>query len=165
MTDSENTILIVDDEKDIVELFSMWLSPDYTLRVATDGNEALEILDESIDLVLLDRHMPRLTGDAVLETIRDRGLSCRVAMVTAVEPDLDITEMSFDAYLCKPVTKSALRSVVETLLARDRYDSEIQELAILLTKRSLLEQQLTHQEIEQSEQYAALVNRIKSMRP
>ncbi|UHH26428.1 response regulator [Halobacterium noricense] len=132
-------VLVVDDEKDLADLFTAWLSADYTVRTAYSGQSALDSLDDSIDVVLLDRRMPDLSGDAVLAEVRERGLDCRVAMVTAVDPDFDIVEMGFDAYLTKPVTSDDIHDVVETLLARKHHDAAVQRYFQLVTKRAALE--------------------------
>ncbi len=141
--DQENppVVLVVDDEKDLADLFTAWLSADYTVKTAYNGQDALDSLADSIDVVLLDRRMPDLSGDAVLAELRERGLNCRVAMVTAVDPDFDIVEMGFDAYLTKPVTNEDLHDVVETLLARKRHDTAVQRYFQLVTKRAALEAQ------------------------
>ncbi|MFB6198048.1 MAG: response regulator transcription factor, partial [Halobacteriaceae archaeon] len=78
-----------------------------------DGQSALAQLDESIDIALLDRRMPNLTGDEVLAQVRDRDLDVQVAMVTAVDPDFDVIKMGFDDYVVKPVTKSDLFDLVD----------------------------------------------------
>ncbi|MCG1002980.1 MULTISPECIES: response regulator [Halobacterium] len=137
--ESSPVVLVVDDEKDLADLFTAWLSDEYTVRTVYSGQAALDSLDDSIDVVLLDRRMPDLSGDAVLTEVRERGLDCRVAMVTAVDPDFDIVEMGFDAYLTKPVTNDDLHDVVETLLTRKHHDTAVQQYFQLVTKRAALE--------------------------
>jgi CheY-like chemotaxis protein len=102
---SDHRILVVDDEQPIADLFARWLEDEYDVRVAYSGGEALASLDDSLDVVLLDRDMPDMSGDGVLDTIRSRGIDCRVGMVTAVEPDFDVLTLGYDAYVVKPVTK------------------------------------------------------------
>ena len=88
----------------------------HDVRTAYGGEEALEKADEDVDLVFLDRQMPDMSGDDVLERVRERGLDCRVVMVTAVDPDFDIVEMPFDDYLTKPVMRDDVNH--PTLLPR-----------------------------------------------
>ena len=88
MTDDElPLVLVVEDEPDLADLYATWLKIDYSVRTAYGGEEAVEQLDDEIDVVLLDRRMPGLSGDEVLTKIRERGIDCYVSMVTAVEPD------------------------------------------------------------------------------
>lgn len=115
-------ILIVEDERDLADLYSTWLAESYAVRTAYGGSQALEAINESVDVVLLDRRMPEITGGEVLEEIRGRSYDCLVAMVTAVEPDLDIIEMGFDDYLVKPISETDLRAQVDQLLSLATYD-------------------------------------------
>ncbi len=88
MSDDLPLVLVVEDEPDLADLYATWLRGEYRVRVAYGGREALEKLDDEVEVVLLDRRMPDLSGDEALKEIRERGFDCRVAMVTAVEPDL-----------------------------------------------------------------------------
>lgn len=114
-TDDRGTVLLVDDAEDVVEMYALDLGDEYAVRRAYGGEEALAKVDESVDVVLLDRRMPNRSGDEVLEEIRERELGVRVAMVTAVDPDFDITAMDFDAYVTKPVSGETIRETVEKL--------------------------------------------------
>lgn len=162
MTDSEQaTVLVVDDDKRVTELFGRWLEDDYDVYKALDGTEALRILeDEHIDVVLLDRRMPGLSGDDVLETMTDQGMDCQIAMVTAVEPDVDIVEMGFDDYVVKPPSREELNRTVQSLLERRKYPERRQEYWSLLSKRAVLERQMSDSELAESDEYAELQSQI-----
>jgi DNA-binding response OmpR family regulator len=136
--EEEATILVVDDERGLADLYTIWLRDRYTVDVAYDGETALQELNEDTDVVLLDRQLPDVSGDDILETIRERGLDCRVAMVTAVEPQLDIVDLGFDDYLRKPVDRETLRNVVTRLLRRSAYDATVQQYFATAQKRALL---------------------------
>ena len=161
---SDPVVLIVEDEPDLAQLYTAWLREHCTVRTAYDGEEALEQIDDEVDVVLLDRRMPGLSGDEVLDTIRERDLDCRVAMVTAVEPDFDIVEMGFDDYLVKPVSDDDLIDTVDQLLLRSTYDEQLQELFALASKKALLKSQKTEAELRASEEYARLEDRIAVLR-
>jgi DNA-binding response OmpR family regulator len=132
--------------------------------MAQNGDEGLEQLDADVDVVLLDRMMPGLSGDEVLERIRERDLGCRVAMVTAVEPDFDILEMGFDAYLSKPIRSEQLHETVDNLLDRSEYDSLLQEYYALVEKQATLEATKSSAELAESDQYDELTQRVTEMR-
>ena len=108
--------------------------------------------------------MPGLSGDEVLERIRERDLGCRVAMVTAVEPDFDILEMGFDAYLSKPIRSEQLHETVDNLLDRSEYDSLLQEYYALVEKQATLEATKSSAELAESDQYDELTQRVTEMR-
>jgi two-component system response regulator AdeR len=164
MAGSEDpVVLIVEDEPDVAETYRLWLENDYDVRVAEDGDVGLDKLDESVDVVLLDRMMPGLSGDEVLVQIREGSLNCRVAMVTAVEPDFDILEMGFDAYLSKPIKRDKLQTTVENLLERSEYDTLLQEYYSLVEKRATLKASKSRTELENSEIYADLERDIEEL--
>lgn len=126
--DAEPRVLVVDDEKRVGQAFALWLDDGHRVEIATSGEEGLETLTDDVDVVLLDRHMPGLSGGEVLERIREAGYDCRVAMVTAVDPDLDIVDLPFDDYVSKPVDREGLRAVIDRLLRIDQYDRRVGEL-------------------------------------
>ncbi|WP_435069588.1 response regulator [Haloplanus sp. C73] len=153
MTSSSPCVLVVEDETELAELFAEWLSGEYDVRVATTGEEALDKIDDSVDVVLLDRLMPGISGDEVLETIRDEGYDCRVAMVTAVEPDFDVLEMGFDDYVVKPLFREDIHQLVRGLVERNAYDKRLSELFASASKLAALESHKQPQELEGSEEY------------
>ncbi|WP_340099098.1 HalX domain-containing protein [Salinibaculum salinum] len=165
MSDSdEPVVLIVEDEPDVAETYRLWLEDDYEVRMAQNGDVGLEKLDAGVDIVLLDRMMPGLSGDEVLEHIREDDLECRVAMVTAVEPDFDILEMGFDAYLSKPIKSEQLVETVQNLLERSEYDSLLQEYYSLVEKQATLEATKSRAELADSDEYDRLKAEIGSLR-
>jgi len=164
MTGSEMpVVLIVEDEPDVAETYNLWISGEYEVRMAESGDEGLAKLDETVDVVLLDRMMPGLSGDEVLERIRDRGLDCRVAMVTAVEPDFDILEMGFDAYLSKPIRSDQLHETVQSLLKRSQYDDLLQEYYSLVETQATLEATKSTAELADNDEYVELRERVEDL--
>jgi len=139
MVQRHATVLVVEDEKRLADAHGRLLATEHDVRTAYTGADALRTLDSSVDIVLLDRRLPDLPGETVLERIHDRGVRCRVAMVTGVEPDTDILDMEFDEYLTKPVTETDLRNVVDRLLVRATYTEGVRELYALAAKRAALE--------------------------
>ncbi|RQG96839.1 response regulator transcription factor [Natrarchaeobius oligotrophus] len=158
------SVLIVEDEPELAQLYASRLGRAYDVETAYDGNEALESIDENVDVVLLDRRIPGLPGETVLETIRDRNLDCRVAMVTAIEPDFDIVSMGFDDYLVKPVAREKLTDVIEQLLLRSTYDEQLQEFFAVASKKVLLDGRKTEAERKSSQEYARLEDRLAVLR-
>lgn len=111
---SETTVMFVDDEKSLADVYARQLEDAYDVRTAYSGREALEQIN-GVDVVFLDRRMPGLSGDEVLDEILDRDLDCRVAMLTGKELEFE-ESLGFDEYLMKPVTKETLVETVEKLV-------------------------------------------------
>lgn len=158
------TVLVVEDETDLADLYANWLSDTYDVRTADDGASAVEALDDEVDVVLLDRRLPDRSGDEVLETITDEGYDCNVAMVSAVDPDFDIVDFHIDDYVTKPVEREALLGTVEDLLLRGQIEDARQELLGLISRRIALEREKRPGELDDSPAYRRLVDRIEKMR-
>jgi len=113
-------ILVVDDDILVLEaLQELLTSSGYEVRVATRGQEALEILDqEHFDLLILDVVMPKMTGIDVCRAIRKRAddmSKVKIILLTAkTEPkDLNIEqEYGCDLYLTKPIDPGRLRELI-----------------------------------------------------
>lgn len=157
------TVLVVDDESDVAELYTAWLSRTYDVRTANDGDEALEKADDDVDVIFLDRQMPGKSGDEVLDILDERGLDCRVVMVTAVDPDFDIVEMPFDDYLTKPVSREELSSTVDEMQTRDSYDDQLQEYFSLASKKATLEAEKHPSELEGNDEYQAISQQVEDL--
>lgn len=162
-TGSKPTVLVVDDEPELADLFATWLRDAWTPRTAYDGDDGLEQIDEDVAVVLLDRRMPGLSGDAVLEEIRNRGYDCRVIMVTAVDPDFDIIAMGFDDYLVKPVSKEELLETVDAVYRRTEYSQTMLEYYSLVSKRAVLETEKSRAELEENDEFKKLEARIDDL--
>jgi len=157
-------VLIVEDEPDVAETYQIWLQGSYDVRTAETGDAALAAVDDDVDVVLLDRMMPGMSGADVLSAIRSRGIDTRVAMVSAVDPDFDVVEMGFDEYVTKPPTRDGLLETIETLLDRAEQSEALQEYYSLVARRSALETEKTEAKLEDSEEYARLNERIDAQR-
>jgi DNA-binding response OmpR family regulator len=122
---SEASILIADDDPDILELVGFRLEQaGYTTRRAPDGERALELANEQPpDLCILDVLMPKLNGFEVLRALREQETTRNVPviMLTASVQDRDVArgfEVGADDYMRKPFNPRELQARVEALLRR-----------------------------------------------
>nr|WP_244880102.1 response regulator [Natrinema pellirubrum] len=150
-------VLMVDDEKKVADAYALRLEDVADVTVAYDGEEALAVVDEQPvpDVVLLDRHMPGLSGDEVLERLRERDLETRVVMVTAIDPGLDIVDMPFDDYLSKPVERDDLRAAIDQQCQVLAYEL-LGEYFRLESTRAVIDAELPADEIERDDRLADL---------
>jgi DNA-binding response OmpR family regulator len=158
------TVLIVDDEQEVADVYALRLRDEYETRTAYGGEEALDVVDADVDVVLLDRRMPDRSGDEVLDEIRDQGLDTRVIMITAVDPDFDIIEMPFDDYLCKPVDKDDLVSAIEQQLNAREYDQTLTEYLEVTSKLALLQEEKSPTELEGNVEVEELQTRSEELK-
>ena len=162
---TETGVLVVDDEPAITNLYESWLA-EYAVFVAHDGSEALATLErreDEIDVVLLDRKMPGMSGDAVLVEMQGRGYDCRVAMLTAVAPNYDIVEMPFDDYATKPVDGDALRRVVTDLCERTAYSDALSRYYSLVAKHAALTTEHPADRLRENEAFVELETQIREL--
>jgi len=161
MIDSDLPIVVVVEEDDaVVAQYEEWLDG-YEVLVAEDGGTALEMIDDWVDVVLLDRTLPDLSGGEVLREIRAREYDVRVVIVTDVEPDFDIIDMGFDAYIHTPSDREAFRDTVEEVSERATLREQLQEYYSLMSRKGALETWKTEKELAASEGYANLLERIE----
>jgi two-component system OmpR family response regulator len=116
-------ILVVEDEEHLAVGIKYNLEAEgYRVTLATDGPTALRLVDHdaaSIDLIVLDLMLPGMSGYAVCETIRERGLSMPVLMLSARTLAEDRTrgfDVGANQYMAKPFELDELISRVKNLL-------------------------------------------------
>ena len=114
-------LLLVDDDVELTELLSSLLALEgFDVQTANNGLEALQKLDESHELVLLDVMMPKLNGLDTLKEIR-KVSNVPVMMLTARGDDLDRIlglELGADDYLPKPFNDRELIARIKAILRR-----------------------------------------------
>lgn len=160
----DTTVLVVDDEPSVTDMYADQLRDAYRVRTAYDGRTALDQLDGDVDVVLLDRRMPGLSGDDVLAEIRSRGVDCGVVMVTAVEPDVDIIELGLDDYVVKPVSRAGLHATVERVRKRLSYRDAARTHFELAAKYAALRSHRRPSELDGRAEFAELEERLSTVR-
>lgn len=121
-TKPRKRILLVDDDREIIETLRIALEADgYEVVIARDGNQGLAMAErENPDLVILDMMMPKRSGFLVLERLRrTRPVPLRIIMVTANEGSRHkaYAEMlGVDDYIRKPFAMDRLMDAVHRLL-------------------------------------------------
>ncbi len=122
----EETILVVDDEKPIVEILQYNLEKEgYNVITAYDGEEALRIVESKHpSLIVLDIMLPLKDGFAVCREIRARW-DVPIIMLTAKEMEMDKVlglELGADDYVTKPFSAREVCARVKALLRRTKLE-------------------------------------------
>jgi DNA-binding response OmpR family regulator len=116
------SVLVVDDERALVGMVASLLGEEgYEIVTAYDGETALRRhAEESPDLVILDRKLPRLSGDEVCKRIRASSTTPILMLTGERGPDerAKLLDLGADDYLEKPFSPRELRSRVRALLRR-----------------------------------------------
>ena len=117
------TILIVEDEQNIVDILSFNLGREgYDTLEAYDGPTGLQLaLEQNPDLILLDLMLPGMDGFDVCRKIRQAGASTPILMLTAREEEADKVlglELGADDYITKPFSMRELLARVKANIRR-----------------------------------------------
>jgi CheY-like chemotaxis protein len=123
-------VLIVDDEYTIRELVELSLDPDYAVLKAETGMEALELLAERPDLIILDVMMPQMDGYEVCRRIKadERTKDTPVIMLTAKHGIDDLKEAiraDCDEYITKPFEPELLKKRVDAYFSGEQTDRKL----------------------------------------
>ncbi len=115
-------ILIVDDEKNIVDILKFNLKKEgFSTIEAYDGEQAIELaLGEKPDLILLDVMLPKMDGFTVCRKLRQT-ISTPILMLTAKEEEVDKVlglELGADDYITKPFSQRELMARVKSNIRR-----------------------------------------------
>lgn len=124
-----NKILLVDDDRELTLLLKELLEMEgFNITVAHDGEQALSLLDSSINLLLLDIMMPKKNGIDTLKELRQNHHT-PVIMLTARGSELDRVlglELGADDYLPKPFNDRELVARIRAILRRSNWNEQQQ---------------------------------------
>ena len=157
-------VLIVDDEREVADAYALRLKGLSDVDTVYDGENALEYIEaKPVDILLLDRHMPGLSGDEVLEELADRDFDGRIIMVTAIDPGFDVIDMPFDDYLCKPLERDDIRAAVDQQRLIFGYET-LGEYFSTKSKRAVLFSELPAEKLETHPEYQEIKRQTESLR-
>jgi len=135
--DKRAIILIVDDIRINQEIMSALLDKEFCVKVASNGNRALELAQEQElcpDLILLDMHMPEMDGYEVCHKLQQNSVSrdIPVIFITASSSDkLEISALQLGAadYITKPINSHTLLQRIRNQLLAKQQASELRYVA------------------------------------
>jgi DNA-binding response OmpR family regulator len=135
----DSTILVVEDEQDILDLI------EYTLT--KDGHDVISCLDtklveqllaeEQIDLILMDRNLPTMEGSVFVQGLREQGFDQPVIYITAKDKEEDILDgfkRGADDYITKPFNLDILKARVNAIVKRAKKGLEVRKVRDILYK-------------------------------
>ncbi len=143
-------ILIVDDTASNIDTLIAVLGDEYDLRVAVNGEMALQTLQQTElpDLILLDIMMPGMDGYEVCRRLKssDRTLGVRVIFLTALATNYEQEKglsLGAEDYICKPFDPIIVRARVNTQLELKGYRDHLEEQVVLRTEDLVHAQEAT----------------------
>lgn len=116
----EHAIFVVDDDQGILDSFDAMLGDDYPLVMLSNGSKALSMLaEENPALLFLDIKMPGMNGLDLLRSIKEKGVTTKVVIVTALPQD-SYEEMAYQygvyKYLRKPLDVDEVEGITRTVI-------------------------------------------------
>jgi two-component system alkaline phosphatase synthesis response regulator PhoP len=138
----KKTILVVDDEKDIVDLLSYNLNKEgFHVITARNGREAMEQVREKPDVIILDIMMPEMNGLQVIQALKKekKTSAIPVLLLTAKGSETDEIvglEIGADDYIVKPVKVGKIVARVHAILRRQEHSTQraLPEMDVLVIK-------------------------------
>ncbi|MEO8664188.1 MAG: response regulator transcription factor [Ignavibacteria bacterium] len=125
-------VLVVDDEKDIVDIlkYNLERENEFDVYTAKDGKEALELTEQiSPDLILLDIMMPEVNGFEVCKQLKNNPDTSKIPVIflTAKENEIDEIlglEIGADDYISKPISPRKVLARIKSVIRRTSSDYE-----------------------------------------
>lgn len=136
--EKKQTILVVDDSPENIQVIIEVLRDDYIVSVATSAKKSLEMIEDGLtpDLILLDVIMPEMDGYELCEVLKrkEQFKNIPVIFVTILENEKDIVrgfELGAVDYAIKPVEPTVLRARINTHLKLKKYqDSLVEDIKV-----------------------------------
>ncbi|MCY7361749.1 MAG: response regulator transcription factor [Ignavibacteria bacterium] len=124
-------ILVVDDEKDIVDIlkYNLERENEFEVQVASNGREAMELAEALPDLIILDIMMPELNGFEVCKLLKNNPLTAKIPVIflTAKENEIDEIlglEIGADDYINKPISPRKVLARIKSVIRRTGFEQE-----------------------------------------
>jgi response regulator RpfG family c-di-GMP phosphodiesterase len=129
MRKKEHTLLICDDEPDLLELYAAMLSDDYKIMKASSGEECIRKYIETkekmdnITVILLDFRIGEVTGDKVARDIKEIN-DAKIILISAYEINHDLIQRLKDErviveFVSKPVSLDTLKRIIAKTIVKD----------------------------------------------
>ena len=135
MRKKEHTLLICDDEPDLLELYAAMLSDDYKIMKASSGGECIRKYIETkekmdnITVILLDFRIGEVTGDKVARDIKEIN-DAKIILISAYEINHDLIQRLKDErviveFVSKPVSLDTLKRIITKTIVKDDLPGKI----------------------------------------
>lgn len=144
---SKETILVVDDNSDLLALLEMLLKAKYNVIKARDGHQGLVMAQsENPDLIILDMNMPRMNGIEMLAALRDTTCNAPIIFITAAGSEhlaAKAFRLGVYDYLVKPFGGDTIEESINRALSKTRLAHEKDELEEILVVADTVRQTVT----------------------
>ncbi|MFP9193635.1 winged helix-turn-helix transcriptional regulator [Natrialbaceae archaeon A-CW1-1] len=157
---STPTILFVDGDRRVTEMYQEWLNDRYITLRAHNIDELESLVDPAVDVVLVDEGVPGVDPTDLTSIV---GSTCRTIVFVDDRPGVDVYEVDADDIRRKPFVQSTAVDAIESQLHRREEDAAERERSALSAKRSILESCFSPVQLDADERYAELCERLDGL--
>ena len=161
--DTDATVLIVENDGEQAAEYADWLE-EYAVRVAADGDGALDALDGDVDVVLLDGDLADPPAEELLGRLRARRPGCQVGLLSGTSVGDEILRLDMDEYVPRPLAPEDLRETVARLVDHGAVEGAVETYLSLVARRRRIEARRDEAELADDERYQELAGEIAARR-
>ena len=117
---SGKKILIVDDDRGVLECFEVLLADDYHVITVNNGEAALNVLEKEVPLLIfLDIHMPGINGKEILSSVKNMGLDSKVVVITGSSDEMlkeEVINLGAFEFIKKPFDVGEIQDIAKAAM-------------------------------------------------
>lgn len=147
----------------IAETYEQALQDEYEVDTATSVEEALDVIDEDHDVVILDRQLSQETDLVIVDELQKQGVDCRIVLVFDEEPTASVLELGCTDYLVTPVDGQELTETVGRVVQIGEYVDRRRELGSKKLTRNVMEVEHSESELADDDTYQELTAEIERL--
>lgn len=112
------TVLLAENDSKMRGIYRTWLADDlrWKVREAEDGAKVLETLDSEVNVLVLDRELPKISGSELVDRLPETQFDGSVLVVSGHEQDESLGKADVAGYLTKPFSKETFIESLEQQL-------------------------------------------------
>ncbi|TKX73137.1 response regulator [Halorubrum sp. GN11_10-6_MGM] len=161
--DTDATVLIIEDDREQAGEYADWLEG-YAVRIAGDGESALDALDEEVDVILLDGDLPDPPSEELLGRLRARQIDSQIGLLSGVRVGSDVFRLDIDEYVPRPLDRDELRETVARLVDHGAVERITDRYLSLVARRRQIEARRDDEDLTDDDRYRELTGEIAGRR-
>lgn len=160
MNASDVVVLLIEGDDEIIPAGADICHHYDILRIDNPVEAARPLEHHDIGIVIYDRELPHLSIETFLDRIGSLRYEYQIAMVTDVEPRLEMVQKGVDAFIPKPLTTEKVELKIQYLIDRMEFSRRRREFWSLLSAREALENKLPASALETHEEYTEICKQV-----
>lgn len=160
---SGENVVIVEDEESLAELFAYRLEDEYNTTIAPHAGDAIANITNETDFVLLDRRLPGMSGDKILEYINDEPITVNVIIISAIDPCEKVIHEPYDEYITKSVNNGEIKNAIQRVKLKNKFIKLFTEYVRKGEQAEILQSELNLTEQDENIDLQIIEDELKRM--